>query len=75
MSEVQCEDVGHERRPGLCNGRNWKAAFNLAWSGEALRLAGRILRSHNINSTIFDSAVNALLSGAGLTSNATSIAV
>ena len=38
-----------------------EGCLQLGMEREALRLAGRILRSHNINSTIFDSAVNALL--------------
>ena len=38
-----------------------EGCLHLGMEQEALRLAGRILRSHNINATTFDSAVNALL--------------
>jgi len=38
-----------------------EGCLHLGMEREALRLAGRILRSHNINATNFDSAVNALL--------------
>ena len=38
-----------------------EGCLHLGMEREALRLAGRILRSHNLNAIAFDSAINALL--------------